>query len=661
MSTVYNDPIMLDSTGQDIVTKLDSIASLMGDGVIDDTSTATDTTWSSNKITSELVGKQDELTFDHTPKDDSLNPVYSDGIYDSIIGVYDNLELGLGWDSKNILGIANTSKEVNGITFTVNDDGTVKLNGTATSATLYALNKFTGAELKKYGVNLLMTGGKDNSTFLTLMTQDWSYTKDDKGDGVEINISELIDATEYTVIIQIANGTTLSNYVMSPMIRLVNVIDPSFKKHHDSVDVIKADKVNVIANTKLIKDTVGWSGKNLIPTKTSNTSGVVKFVVNSDGTITINGTAPSFVSFTLLTVSELQSLVNKYGALIFNGNNASGGSSSVRIFCRTSAGYIFNDDAGEATIPANATITENLQIQVVGGYTASDYLIKPMLRDADILDSTYEPYFGSTAFPRSEQAVLGAYNIVQNNMVNHSKNDVTFTVTSDKIITLSGTSSGDITVGNDNGTIGSVKDLPLGKYKLVGCPSGGSGSTYRLTIQNTAGTAWITDTGNGIEFTLTEGHTWDKLYIRANSGVNLTGKIFKPMITTDLNATYDDYVAPAMTNKELTDKMKINGSQITLGSNVTANHNKVNKQGNVVDLYLFIVSMPDTASGDVIIGITPFKPIDDYLFFTVYSTDSPYQPIAGGFIRGSNGDIVIKSGAMNNKTSCYIQCTYICQ
>jgi hypothetical protein len=63
MSTVYNDPIMLDSTGQDIVTKLDSIASLMGDGVIDDTSTATDTTWSSNKITSELAGKQPKTNF----------------------------------------------------------------------------------------------------------------------------------------------------------------------------------------------------------------------------------------------------------------------------------------------------------------------------------------------------------------------------------------------------------------------------------------------------------------------------------------------------------------------------------------------------------------------------------------------------------------------
>jgi hypothetical protein len=63
--TTVTEPIMLDSTGQDIVTNLASIVTLMGDGVIDDTATtAVDKTWSANKLTTALSGKQASLTWD---------------------------------------------------------------------------------------------------------------------------------------------------------------------------------------------------------------------------------------------------------------------------------------------------------------------------------------------------------------------------------------------------------------------------------------------------------------------------------------------------------------------------------------------------------------------------------------------------------------------
>lgn len=556
MSTVYNDPIMLDSTGQDIVTKLDSIASLMGNGVIDDTSTATDTTWSSNKITSELAGKQDELTFDHTPKDDSLNPVYSDGIYDSIIGVYDNLELGLGWDSKNILGIANTSKEVNGITFTVNDDGTIKLNGTATSATLYALNKFTGAELKKYGENLLMTGGKDNSTFLTLMTQDWSYTKDDKGDGVEINISELIDATEYTVIIQIANETTLSNYVMSPMIRLVNVIDPSFKKHHDSVDVIKADKVNVIANTKLIKDTVGWSGKNRFKIRddfTGETKNGVAFTIDSKRIITANNQA------TAVATIDLGKVTLPAGKYIASGCPSGGDSNSYRV---NVSKWVNNQEQGigfdygdglEFTLAEETVVY--MYPRIASGYTVSNLKFKLMIRDASILDSTYEPYFGSTAFPRSEQAVLGAKNFWRGYISPDPAAGVTYTQNADKSISTSGSATGEESFGRlmTNADLIAFINANKGKtFVLNGCPSGGSHTTYYISIWANNGLV-VEDNGSGATFTIPSSDcTSANIAIHIKDGVDVSGKTWKPMISFDGG----EYAPPAMTNQQLTEKMQ---------------------------------------------------------------------------------------------------------
>ena len=49
-----------------------------------DASTSADTTWSSDKINTQLGGKQDTLTFDNVPTDSSNNPVKSGGVYDAI-------------------------------------------------------------------------------------------------------------------------------------------------------------------------------------------------------------------------------------------------------------------------------------------------------------------------------------------------------------------------------------------------------------------------------------------------------------------------------------------------------------------------------------------------------------------------------------------------
>ena len=53
----YTDPIILNSTGQDIVEKLDDIATLMENNVIDDSSIASNKTWSSYKINADIASK----------------------------------------------------------------------------------------------------------------------------------------------------------------------------------------------------------------------------------------------------------------------------------------------------------------------------------------------------------------------------------------------------------------------------------------------------------------------------------------------------------------------------------------------------------------------------------------------------------------------------
>ena len=85
--------------------------------------------------------------------------------------------------------------------------------------------------------------------------------------------------------------------------------------------------------------------------------------------------------------------------------------------------------------------------------------------------------------------------------------------------------------------------LQSGKYKAVGCPSDGNLSTYTIQHKktNNNGEILAEDSGNGAVFELSE-ETLVCSYIRIASGYTCDNLIFKPMITTNLNATYDDFV-----------------------------------------------------------------------------------------------------------------------
>lgn len=128
-----------------------------------------------------------------------------------------------------------------------------------------------------------------------------------------------------------------------------------------------------------------------------------------------------------------------------------------------------------------------------------------------------------------------------------TRGGITCTANGDGSYTLNGTATGDAVtfVIEDN------FDLPLNAtFKLVGCPQGGGTSSadvnYKLALFNHEATNQIRfDLGNGSEAYRNNG-TYDKfrmhlsIYARAGTVTNLT---FKPMLTTDLSATYDDFVS----------------------------------------------------------------------------------------------------------------------
>lgn len=142
----------------------------------------------------------------------------------------------------------------------------------------------------------------------------------------------------------------------------------------------------------------------------------------------------------------------------------------------------------------------------------------------------------------------GVKNLLENTYDSGISYGIIWHTNSDKSVTANGT----LASGGDASRciIGTV-NLEIGKkYKLSGCPSGGSNSSYflRLYIGDTVGDR---EYGDGLEFTATVTTYTVRAVVVASSVNNLT---FKPMITVAdaPNSDYAHYQPYAKTNAELT-------------------------------------------------------------------------------------------------------------
>jgi len=171
---------------------------------------------------------------------------------------------------------AETSKTVSGMTYTVNADGSIKLNGTATaqsSLTLWEPDNFVL--------------GVGDSIFVSGM---YVTAKCEKSDGSTIFVpGGLVSSNSIKKILKIyidvAAGLSLSNYTTYPMLNYGGTALP-FEKYFEPRPL----------NLKSC-------GKNLLPypyyEKTKTVNGIT-FTDNGDGSITANGTATGTAAFQLV-------------------------------------------------------------------------------------------------------------------------------------------------------------------------------------------------------------------------------------------------------------------------------------------------------------------------------------------------------------------------
>ena len=139
---------------------------------------------------------------------------------------------------------------------------------------------------------------------------------------------------------------------------------------------------------------------------------------------------------------------------------------------------------------------------------------------------------------------LKSKNLINPTLETITSNGVTCTNNGDGTYTLNGTASKIIRFDILQDSI-----FKSGVYRLTGTPSNGGNNLLLQLVDKIGGIVLARDMGYGVTFAF-NGDTI-AVQIRIESGETLNNVTFKPMITEDLTATYDDFKPYVKSNVEL--------------------------------------------------------------------------------------------------------------
>jgi hypothetical protein len=175
----------------------------------------------------------------------------------------------------------------NGVTATLNDNGTISLSGTATANAYLTVIDYR--VLSDFGIftantsyTLSMYINSGVYGILGIYGSGTDY-RDYTGSGSQFSFTaEQLSTLRYRLVIYVANGTNTNGMVIKPMICLSSASNPTVFAPYENICPIAGHTSATVTRT----------GRNLIkPSYTGRTHNGVVFTVNNDGTITANGTA----------------------------------------------------------------------------------------------------------------------------------------------------------------------------------------------------------------------------------------------------------------------------------------------------------------------------------------------------------------------------------
>ncbi len=292
---------------------------------------------------------------------------------------------------KNLLPypFGDTTKTVNGITFTDNGDGTVTANGTATEIAQF-FPKYSTSDPALAPGTYTFSGCPEGGDWKTYCIRLTGFTADrDFGNGSTFTLTQ---ATRVGLSLTISTGATVENLVFKPQIESGST-KTDYEPYKEVGDLDAESGKYVLPVTA--------SGKNLISypyLMTTKTVNGITFTDNGDGSITVNGTATNTIFYHLVPTEGTNALKLSAAKYYFSDNCNS--SSSPRRFLiqakkRFNSGWtnLLSMEGGNGVFDITKLECDCIWVvlAISAGDTFDNVTFKPQLELGETA-TDYEPY-----------------------------------------------------------------------------------------------------------------------------------------------------------------------------------------------------------------------------------------------------------------------------
>lgn len=303
------------------------------------------------------------------------------------------------------------------------------------------------------------------------------------------------------------------NDALSETKTLCNLLFSNALRGSASGEAVRLTDVSPLEHTLTVK----LKSKNLLPFPYFHSSisiAGITYTVNSDGTITTNGTATGRSEFVLsANKSDWAS-----GNYVLSGCPSGGSTDTYSL--QTINGF---SDTGSGLKVNNTAELKRISIIIKKGTTVSNLVFKPQLELGSTATS-YTPYitdFSGVTLKRYGKNLLPYP--YKNTNIDYTFNGINYKVKSDGTVVLNGTAN------EQSYFILAGLVLNKGVYYLSGCPSGGEGSTYSIYFQYDNFSYYKADYGSGVKIDINEKKNC-AVAITIGKNTAVSNLIFKPML-----------------------------------------------------------------------------------------------------------------------------------
>lgn len=281
---------------------------------------------------------------------------------------------------ENLLNIPDGTYESNGVTATAKG-GIVTINGTATANSFISI---------PFNYTFLANTNYTLSANNTLTMSGENYIRFNYGAAVyvptklsSVNAKHTSNFNENTTVnvftIRTESGKTYNNFVIKPMLEK-GIISHDYMPYGSNYLQLKKRGKNFLIYPYIFKST--------------NTHNGITYVPNDDGSVTINGTATSDSWFILSNNTQNWYLDDSetYEFTVFDKNEASVNGITPQYWSAKTGHHRGQNGVLTLNYSEDNTTGWNFVILVYKGTTASNVTVYPMIRKANVQDTSFEPY-----------------------------------------------------------------------------------------------------------------------------------------------------------------------------------------------------------------------------------------------------------------------------